>query len=245
MIVKTKAIVLTSIKFGDADLIVKCYTEEGLETYLIKRIFKSKGKRPGNASKKINIAYFQPLTQLNLTANHNNKGNLNSIREVGISYLYQSVATDILKQSVALFLAEVLSFTLKEEEKNEMLFQYLETSLIWLDNHSNTANFHLLFLLQLSKYLGFYPEVKVLNQRYFDLAEGIFTNNKPLIDYVSGDKLILYKSIFGINFDTIEQLQLNAKTRIILLEILLNYYKLHVPGFKTPKSLNVLKDVFE
>lgn len=245
MIVKTKAIVLTSIKFGDADLIVKCYTEEGLKTYLIKRIFKSKGKRPGNASKKINIAYFQPLTQLNLTANHNNKGNLNSIREVGISYLYQSVATDILKQSVALFLAEVLSFTLKEEEKNEMLFQYLETSLIWLDNHSNTANFHLLFLLQLSKYLGFYPEVKVLNQRYFDLAEGIFTNNKPLIDYVSGDKLILYKSIFGINFDTIEQLQLNAKTRIILLEILLNYYKLHVPGFKTPKSLNVLKDVFE
>lgn len=245
MIVKTKAIVLTSIKFGDADLIVKCYTEEGLKTYLIKRIFKSKGKRPGNASKKINIAYFQPLSQLNLTANHNNKGNLNSIREVGISYLYQSVATDILKQSVALFLAEVLSFTLKEEEKNEMLFQYLETSLIWLDNHSNTANFHLLFLLQLSKYLGFYPEVKEPDQRYFDLAEGIFTNNKPLTDYVSGDKLILYKSIFGINFDTIEQLQLNAKTRIILLEILLNYYKLHVPGFKTPKSLNVLKDVFE
>jgi len=245
MIVKTKAIVLTSIKYRDADLIVKCYTEEGLKTYLIKRIFKSKTKRLGSKSKQINIAYFQPLTQINLTANHNNKGNLNSIREVGISYLYQSLATDILKQSIALFLAEVLSFTLKEEEKNEILFQYLETSLIWLDNHSHTANFHLLFLLHLSKYLGFYPEVKDLKPHYFDLSEGIFTNNKPLTDYVSGEKLILFKSLFGINFDTIERLQLSAKTRIILLEIILHYYKLHIPGFKTPKSLNVLKNVFE
>ena len=244
MIVKTKAIVLTSIKYGDADLIVKCYTEEGLKTYLIKRIFKSKSKK-SSAAKKLNIAYFQPLTHLNLTANHNNKGNLNSIREVGVSYLYQSVATDILKQSIALFLAEVLSFTLKEEEKNEILFQYIETSLIWLDNHSNTANFHLLFLLNLSKYLGFYPEIKDLKPSYFDLMEGVFTNNKPLTDYVTGDKLILYKSLFGINFDAIERLQLNAKTRIILLEILLHYYKLHIPGFKTPKSLNVLKNVFE
>jgi len=245
MIVKTKAIVLTSIKFGDADLIVKCYTQEGLKTYLIKRIFKTKTKRSGNASKQVNLAYFQPLTHLNLTANHNNKGNLNSIREVGISYLYQSVATNILKQTVALFLAEVLSFTLKEEEKNEILFQYLETSLIWLDNHEQTANFHLLFLLHLSKYLGFYPETKDINQYYFDLREGIFTNNKPLTDYVTGNKLNLFKSLFGINFDAIERLRLNAKTRIILLEILIKYYMLHIPGFKTPKSLNVLKNVFE
>ena len=244
MIVKTKAIVLTSIKYGDTDLIVKCYTEEGVKTYLIKRIFKLKSKK-SNASKKLNNAYFQPLTHLNLTANHNNKGNLNSIREAGVSYLYQSVATNILKQSVALFLAEVLSFTLKEEEKNEILFQYIETSLIWLDNHNNTANFHLLFLLNLSKYLGFYPVIKDLKPPYFDLTEGVFTNNKPLTDYVTGNKLILFKSLFGINFDAIERLQLNAKTRIILLEILLNYYKLHIPGFKIPKSLIVLKNVFE
>jgi len=244
MIVKTKAIVLTSLKYGDSDLIVKCYTEEGVKTYLIKRIFKSKRKK-SNVSKKLNNAYFQPLTHLNLIANHNNKGNLNSIREAGVSYLYQSVATNILKQSVALFLAEVLSFTLKEEEKNEILFQYIETSLIWLDNHNNTANFHLLFLLNLSKYLGFYPVIKDLKPPYFDLTGGVFTNNKPLTDYVTGNKLILFKSLFGINFDAIERLQLNAKTRIILLEILLNYYKLHIPGFKIPKSLIVLKNVFE
>ncbi len=245
MIVKTKAIVLTSIKYGDTDLIVKCYTQEGLKTYLIKRIFKAKSKKRSNATNQVNIAYFQPLTLLNISANHNNKGNLNSIREVGILYLYQSVATDILKQSTALFLAEVLSYSLKEEEKNEALFQYIETALIWLDTHDSTANFHLLFLLKLSKYLGFYPETKGLNLYYFDMNEGVFTNNKPLADYVTGDKLILFKSLFGIKFDTIERLHLNAKTRIILLEILLHYYMLHIPGFKIPKSLNVLKNVFE
>jgi len=244
MIVQTKAIVLSSIKFGDSDLIIKCYTQEGLKTYLIKRIFKSKSKR-SNISKKLNIAYFQPLTLLNLTANHNNKGNLNSIREVGILYLYQSVATDILKQTVALFLAEVLGYSLKEEEKNEILFQYIETALTWLDTHNNTANFHLVFLLKLSKYLGFYPKTNDLNYQYFDMTEGIFTNSKPLTDYVTSDNLILFKSLFGINFDAIERLQLNAKTRIVLLEVLLNYYKLHIPGFKMPKSLIVLKNVFE
>jgi DNA repair protein RecO (recombination protein O) len=237
MLVNTKAIVLTSIKYGDADLIVKCFTEEGTKSYLLKRILKTK-------SKKLSLAYFQPLTQLRITANHNNKGNLNSIQEARISYLYQTVANDIYKQCIAIFLAEVLSFSLQEEEKNQRQFQYIETALIWLDNHDITANFHLLFLLNLSKYLGFYPELKNRNALYFDLSEGYFTNSKPFNYYVSGKKLFLFKSLIGINFDGIERLQINSKIRAIILEILLEYYELHLPGFKKPKSLNVLKEVF-
>ncbi len=237
MLVSTKAIVLTSLKYGEADLIVKCFTEEGVKTYMLKRILKLK-------SKKVNIAYFQPLTQLKLTAIHNNKGNLNSIREARISYLYQSISINIFKQSIALFLAEVLSNALQEEEKNTTLFQYIETAFIWLDNHDNTANFHILFLLNLTKYLGFYPEMKENNAQYFDLTEGYFTNNKPLNNSVFGEKLILFKSIIGINFDVMERLQLNSNSRTMVLDILLEYYELHLPGFKKPKSLDVLKEVF-
>lgn len=237
MLIKTKAIVLTSIKYGDDDLIVKCFTEEGVKSYLLKRIFRTK-------SKKINIAYFQPLTQLSISANHNKKGNLNSIQEARVSYLYQTVATDIYKQSIALFLAEVLSYSLREEEKNKPLFQFIETAFIWLDNHINTANFHLLFLLNLSKFLGFYPEMKERKALYFDLTEGLFTNYKPLNNYVSGKNLFLFKSLIGINFDVIERLQFNATMRTIVLDILLEYYELHLPGFKKPRSLNVLKEVF-
>jgi DNA repair protein RecO (recombination protein O) len=244
MIVKTKAIVLTSLKYSDTDLIVKCFTEEGVKSYLLKRIFKFKSKKPTLSSRHLNIAYFQPLTQINISANHNNKGNLNSIREAGISYLYQTVATDIYKQSIAIFLAEVLTQSLQEEQKNKILFQYIETAFIWLDNHNSTANFHLIFLLNLTKYLGFYPEVKDKNANYFDLAEGIFSDYKPLNNFVFGNELIYFKSLIGINFDDIERLRLNSKSRKIVLNILLGYFELHLPGFKKPKSLSVLNEVF-
>lgn len=244
MLQKTKAIVLTSIKFGESDLIVKCFTEEGVKSYLLKRILKSKGKKSGLSARSVNIAYFQPLTQLKITAIHNNKGSLNSIREARISYLYQSISSDIFKQAIALFLAETLAYSLYEEEKNPRQFEYIETALNWLDNHDKTSNFHLLFLLNLTKYLGFYPEMKEKNLQYFDLTEGYFTNYKPFNSYVHGEKLILFKSLIGINFDVVEQLELNSKSRKIILDILLDYYKLHLPGFKRPKSLDVLIEVF-
>ncbi len=244
MIVKTKAIVLTSLKYGDSDLIVKCFTEEGVKTYLLKRIFKLKSKKARLQTRNINIAYFQPLTQLNIIANHNNKGSLNSIREAGISYLYHTLATDIYKQSIAIFLAEVLTQSLQEEEKNKILFQYIEAAFIWLDNHDSTANFHLIFLLNLTKYLGFYPATNDKNANYFDLVEGLFSDYKPLNNYVFGKELIYFKSLIGIKFDDNERLHLNSKSRKIVLNILLEYFELHLPGFKKPKSLNVLNEVF-
>ena len=70
MVVTTKAIVLSAIKYGDSDLIVKCYTEKGIKSYLLKRILKAKRG-------KLKVSYFQPLTQLELVASHNEKGRLN------------------------------------------------------------------------------------------------------------------------------------------------------------------------
>ena len=237
MLVQTKAIVLTALKYGESDLIVKCFTEEGVKSYLLKRILRAK-------SKKINVAYFQPLTQLRLTANHNAKGNLNSIREARINHVYQSISYNVFKQSIVFFLAETLAHSLFEEERNPELFEYIETALIWLDTHEKTSNFHLLFLLNLTKYLGFYPEVENLTCAYFDLREGIFTNRKPFNNSIYGEKIILFKSLIGINFDVIGQLGLNSRSRNIMLDILLDYYELHLPAFKKPKSLNVLKEVF-
>ena len=238
MLVQTRAIVLTALKYGESDLIVKCFTEEGVKSYLLKRIRKSKNK-------KINIAYFQPLTQLKITAIHNSKGALNSIREARINHLYQSISTSITKQSIALFLAETLVYSLFEEEENKKMYQYIETALIWLDSHEKTSNFHLLFLLNLTKYLGFYPDIKNISKRYFDLQEGVFINERPLNNAIYGNKLILFKSLIGINFDVTGQLQLNANQRNVILNILLDYYELHLPAFKRPKSLNVLKEVFK
>lgn len=245
MLVETKAIVLTSLKYAESDLIVKCLTQEGIKTYLLKRLLKSQGKKRTKHLKKINISHFQPLNLLNITAYHNNKGNLNSIREARMAYLYQSISTNIFKQSIALFLAETLSNCLIEEEKNPALFEFIETSLIWLDTHDQTANFHIFFLLNLTKYLGFYPELGTKNNLYFDLNEGFFTDNKPRAHFIQGEKLKLFESLIGINFDVIARLQLNSKSRIKMLDILIEYYQLHLSGFKKPKSLEVLKEVFD
>lgn len=237
MLIKTKAIVLTSIKYGEADLIVKCLTEEGVKSYLIRSIFRSR-------SKKLKIGYFQPLSQLDITANHNNQGNLNKITEARVSYLYHSLATNIYKQSIALFLAEVLAYTLREEEQNPVQFNYIEASLQWLDQHDSFANFHMVFMFQLTKYLGFYPDVDNKNSEYFDLEEGSFKSVKPYRNFLTGKKLFLFKSIIGIKFDDMEGLKWNSQGRQIVLDILLEYYEFHLPGFKKPRSLKVLKEVF-
>lgn len=237
MQIKIKAIVLTSIKYGEADLIVKCLTEVGIRSYMLRNILRSN-------SKKLRAGYFQPLSQLEISALHNNRGNLNRITEARVYYLYQTLATNIYKQSIAQFLTEVLALALKEEEQNAPQFNYILFALQWLDNHNNIANFHLVFLFELSKYLGFYPDVNVVNKDYFDLEEGIFTFYKPDRNYISGKVLDHFKSLIGIKFDDMEKLKWNSEKRHVILDLILLYYELHLPGFKKPRSLKILKEVF-
>ncbi len=238
MLSTTKAIVLSAIKYGDADLIVKCYTQVGLKSYMLKGVLKSK-------KGKLKAAYFQPLTHLELVAKHNNKGNLNFIKEVKISYPYSTVPFDIVKQTMVLFLSEVLVKSIYEEEQNNQLFEYIETALIWLDTNGEVANFHLLFLLNLTKHLGFYPEKEDTNSIFFDLEEGRFTNSIPRNNIVTGENLTYLKALLGINFEGLYTLKFNGLIRQSILDILIRYFELHLPGFHRPKSLAILKTVFE
>ena len=237
MIETTKAIVINTIKYGDSSLIVTCYTENcGLKTYMLKGVLSSK-------KGKLRTAYFQPLMQLNITANHNNKGRLNSMRDVEILQYYTSIYTNIKKQAIALFLAEIMYSSIREEEKNQTLFKYLDTAIQWLDTHDAIANFHLLFLLNFTKFLGFYPDSNLKQGNYFNLLEGNFTN-KPGINTLTGENIIHFKKLLGINFDVLQNVDFGAADRQALLLILIQYFELHLSGFKRPKSLNVLKAVF-
>ncbi len=236
MIVTTKAIVLSALKYADYDLIVKCYTEIGIKTFLLKRIFKQK-------KGKLSPAFFQLLTQLEITANFKPNKTLHFISEVNINYPYTTISQDVAKQTIVVFLSEVLSTVLREEEANPKLFSYIETALQWLDTHTKTANFHLIFLINLTKYLGFYPE-NSNDTLYFDLQNGKFTDSKSSLHLLSGENLTQFKTLLGTNFDAIETLKYTKKIRQELLEILIEYFELHLHGFRKPKSLEVLKTVF-
>jgi DNA repair protein RecO (recombination protein O) len=238
MLQKTKAIVINSIKYSDTGLIVNCYTKEyGIKTYLLKGILKSK---KGNLKK----AYFQPLTQLELIAYHNDKGNLNSIKEASISYYYQSLHTDFVKQSILVFISEILRSVLKEEEGNADLYQFIETSLIWLDTHDKIANFHLLFLLTLTKYLGFYPD-QSLQTDVFDMQEGKFVNKSNHQYAIKKPQIFYFKRLLGTNFDALPNMRLSSGQRRELLDLLIQYISLHLQTFKKPNSLRILTELFE
>lgn len=238
MLTTIKAIVLNAIKYGEADLIVKCFTyEAGTKSYLLRGILKSK-------KGKLKPAYFQPLTQLKITANHKLGNKLNSIREVEIVNHYTSIFNDIPKQAITLFISEILVSCVQEEEQNESLYHYIENSLIWLDLNSNIANFHLYFLINLTKYLGFYPDKTNINGSFFDLNEGLFLDFQPKFEYISGEKLTILKQLLGIDFDELDLIQINSKMRYEFLTIIIRYFELHLSGFRKPKSLSVLKSVF-
>lgn len=238
MQVTTKAIVLTSLKYGDTSLIVKAFTlADGLKSYLLKGVLSS---RKG----KLKTAYFQPLTQLEIVANHKNKGTLENIREVKVSYHYQTLHTHVAKNAVTLLLAEMLGNSIHEEEENAALFNYLEVALQWLDINDEVANFHLYFLLVLTKYLGFYPDTHSQDNGYFDLLEGEFIPAPCLNPTISGQNLFFFKKILGTNFDELGSIKMRKTNRQELLKSIVLYYELHLQGFRKPKSLAILNEVF-
>tara|TARA_B110000003_G_scaffold42848_2_gene40228 strand:- start:38151 stop:38876 length:726 start_codon:yes stop_codon:yes gene_type:complete len=237
-IITTKAIVMSAIKYSDTSLIVKLYTKEsGLVTYLLKGILNSK-------KGKLRTAYFQPLLQLSIIYNHLEKRNLQIINEAKVIHLYHTIHNSFIKQSIVLFLSEILTSAIREEENNSFLYNYLETSFIWFDSNHQISNFHLLFLLNLTKFLGFYPDLSDSHKEGFHLREGIFTEDLQDKYIIREFELIQFKKLLGINFDEIRDISFSKTERQRLLQILIRYFQLHLDGFKIPKSLAVLETVF-
>jgi DNA repair protein RecO (recombination protein O) len=237
MIVSLNAIVLSKLKYNDNDLIVKCFTlQKGIVSYILKGVLKSKKNK--------RIAFFQLLTQLEIETDFKPNRSLHYVKDIKNHILYSSIHQNVYKSAIAMFVSDVLANALKEEEQNEALFNYIEAGLNWLDETPDFSNFHLLFLLKLTKYLGFYPDVTHSEFPYFNLVEGAFEFNKTHEQYILGEDLIYFKAILGTNFDALNEIKMSSNQRQRFLIILVKYYELHLIGFKKPKSLQILNEVF-
>jgi DNA repair protein RecO (recombination protein O) len=135
-----------------------------------------------------------------------------------------------------------MHYSIHEEEENEALFTFLETALLWLDAHDEIANFHLIFLLEATKYLGFYPDTTNIDLPYFEMTEGIFTPFNA-ISSLSNHETQLFKKLLELKFES-DLKTFHVIERQILLKVLIDYYSFHLEGFRKPKSLDVLKEVF-
>jgi DNA repair protein RecO (recombination protein O) len=155
---------------------------------------------------------------------------------------YEQIPTDIRKSTIALFLAEILQHSIREEQANPSMFTFLETAFLWLDAHEQVSNFHLVFLLELTRHLGFYPDCTDIELPLFHLQEGIFTH-QPLPGTLHKFETETFKKLIELNFDQSAQ-TFHVSERQQLLKILVDYYTHHLDGFRKPQSLEVLQVVF-
>ena len=237
MLHKTKGIVFHTIKFTETSVIAKIYTEAfGLQSYIVNGVRIS---GPRNKA-----ALFSPANILDLEIYHRENKNLQRLKEFRPSYIFRTLSSDILKSSIALFMTEILYKSIREEEANLALFDFIERSLIALDEAPKAnVNFHLSFLLELSGHLGFHPHNHAHNHcEYFDLREGKFTNELPEHGYsIAQPHVALLEKLLAGESD----IRMSLFDRNLLLEKMLLYYALHLHDFKKVSSHKVLHEVLD
>ena len=237
---QSKAIVLHSIKYGETSLIVNCFLYDlGVKSFMIKGVLNSKNK-------KFSKSYFLPLSILCITYSIKTNKDLGYITEAKPAQIYTSLHIDLFKSSVVVFIGELLNSVLKESPgSNQKLFQYLEYSLTWFDRSNKVSNFHLKVLIDLTKFIGFYPNIKEESHAFFDLNSGTSLEVKPSKYYIQNLELKKFKELLGMTFEDLNTMKLNNVLKAKMLSIMIDYYSLHLQMFKSPKSIHVFNEVFK
>lgn len=240
---KTKGIVLRTVKYGETSLIASIYTELfGLQSYLVNGVRTSSKKGPGKAS------LFQAGAMLEMVVYHNELNNLQRIREFKWGFLYQHIFSDIIKNSVALFMVELLSKTIKQPEPNTDLFYFVEDAFTHLDESDQNvvANFPLFFALHLATLFGFRLSDEYSTENsYLDLQEGEFVHEQPVHPYFLADHYSYTTSqlLKTRQPHELAGIPLNKDARRILMNAYQQFYALHIQDFGSMKTLPVLQEV--
>lgn len=239
MLHKTRGIVLKTTDYAENSVVAKIFTKKfGLQSYLINGVKKPKAK--------IRMNMLQPLHLLDMVVYHKPNGGIQRISDARSEPILQTIPYDIIKSSLVMFINEMIYKSLKQEHEDELFYEFIEKSIELLD-HSNqgVANFHLIFLSKLTRFLGFYPDMSLAaNSRFFDLKNGVFLNHQPLHLYFIEEKMLVkWIAIWQSSLDNIEQVKIDAVTRKYLLQKLIDYYSLHIDDFGEVKSHAILEEV--
>ena len=241
MLTKTQAIVLHSLKYGETRLIVDMFTRsQGRQSFIV--------SIPKSVKGKIKKQLFQPLTLLEIEYDLRPKLQLQKLSDVRLASPFSSIPFDPNKLSISLFIAEFLYYALRSEQRNEPLFDYIVNSIQWLDAQTNRfANFHLVFLMRLSRFLGFYPNLDHYQTGdYFDLRESIFLSTPPVHrDFLHPQEAEKIQLMMRMDFPTMHLFRMSHQERNRLLEVSLIYYRLHLPDFPELKSVSVLQELYQ
>lgn len=220
MLFKTRGIVFRFTKYGETSIIVNIFTEQfGLQGYIVNGV-RSK-------SSKNKIALYQPLTLLDLVVYHKENADVMRIKEIRCLHPYQTIHQDIRKSAIAMFLNEVVNKAVREQSQAEEICSFMIDSFIALDQVSSPENFHLIFLLKLSRYLGFGPQ-----------------SNDEVLDgwLLDHEEEALLKKLLTANYDQVISISYSSRRNV--LDALLRFYATHTENFGEIKSVQVLKEMF-
>lgn len=212
----TQGIVLGITRYSDDKVMMHVFTRHaGARTFAVRR-------RAGEKKRGLSSALLQPLTQIEFDCPDFSDGKVHNLLNASLSPVYASIPFNPHKSAIAMFLAEFMWQAMRGEQPQDVLFDYISLSLLWLDGaDEGYENFHLVFLLQLTRYLGYDPT---------HLPEG---------------EALLVPRLMRLNFRTMRLLKLTQSARRDFLERLVLFYKDMVPGFGPVKSLGVLEEVYE
>lgn len=239
MLISTRGIVFHTTRYGDSGAVVKVYTEQlGLQSYMVKGLFSRKSK--------LKSALFSHLNVLDLVVDRRESKSLHYIREAVTHMPLHLLHDDMARSSLVLFMNELLYKSIREEHPDPALFNFLITVLQILNEPEiSLSSFHLLFMLRLTRYLGFSPRiVKVDGGGIFDMEEGLFMDSEPMHRYfIAGPPAKALEELQMKDFHNLGTFEPGRSTRDALLAHLIDYYRLHIPGMGEMKSVAVLREV--
>lgn len=237
---KARGVVLSTVKYGDSGMVVQMLTDRyGRQSYMVQGVRSSRGR----GSK---MALFQPLFVLSFEGLEPLHGDLHKMREVQNDIVFKSVPYDIRKSTMALFMAEVLYRLVGESEANEPMFDFVYNSVKALDEiEEGVANFHLWFLANLSRYLGYFPGNEHQKDSWFDMREGLYTHDMPLYDYTMNPaEAELLRDLTECDLECLGEIPLNREQRVTMLSRLVEYYSIHLEAIRSVRSIAILQEVF-
>lgn len=237
---KARGIVLNSLKYGDSAMVVHLLTDAlGRQSYMVQGVRSNRGR----GSK---LALFQPMFALEFEGLTSSRQQMHRFREVQSGIVLQRMPFDVRRSTIALFMAEVLYRLVKESEPDSQLFDFVWESIGALDRmEEGVANFHLWFLVNLSRFLGFYPGNEYTSGAWFDACEGSYTVQKPPhATVMTPENARLMNDFVECDVRCLAEIGLNRAQRSAFLEALLTYYGYHLDAIHAVQSVRILQEVF-
>jgi DNA repair protein RecO (recombination protein O) len=237
MIVSTRAVVIHSFSYSDTSIILKAYTEKfGYNSYLLK----------GYKKQRKNKVLLHPLGLIEISAVHKNDNGLYFGRSISTYLPLHEMFANPVKSSIAMFLAEWLFHTVSIGEGDSVFFNWLIQAIEKLNNENNPENFHLWFLLNLSRFMGFYPQGNRTNQTpVFNLTEGEFANTNVSGDMLTEQESNILNLLLYNDYEAIIKFELNRLTRRNMLRFFHDYFQICLNNEFNLKSFDVLLQIFD